>query len=113
MESAWSNGKPAYRCRHGHTTASAPDLDQAGNAYIREDRILPHLPALHLLITGPAVATRRRRTRRGIEVRPSASPEETIGYLRANEIVLTYDQATGTLLAGTTGASKTITVKAS
>ena len=22
MESAWSNGKPAYRCRHGHTTAS-------------------------------------------------------------------------------------------
>jgi site-specific DNA recombinase len=19
MESAWSNGKPAYRCRHGHT----------------------------------------------------------------------------------------------
>ena len=23
MESAWSNGKPAYRCRHGHTTASS------------------------------------------------------------------------------------------
>jgi hypothetical protein len=22
MESAWSNGKPAYRCRHGHTTVS-------------------------------------------------------------------------------------------
>jgi hypothetical protein len=25
MESAWSNGKPAYRCRHGHTTASPSD----------------------------------------------------------------------------------------
>jgi site-specific DNA recombinase len=24
MESAWSNGKPAYRCRHGHTTTAAP-----------------------------------------------------------------------------------------
>jgi tRNA(Ile2) C34 agmatinyltransferase TiaS len=22
MESTWSNGKPAYRCRHGHTTAA-------------------------------------------------------------------------------------------
>ena len=25
MESAWSNGKPAYRCRHGRTSAMAPD----------------------------------------------------------------------------------------
>ena len=54
MESAWSNGKPAYRCRHGHTTASAPDPARPRNAYVREDRVLPHLPALHLLLTGPA-----------------------------------------------------------
>ena len=113
MESAWSNGKPAYRCRHGHTTASAPDPDRAGNAYIREERILRHLPAVHLLLTGPAGRTRRRRTRRGTGARPAASPQEAIGYLRANEIVLTYDQATGNLLAGATGAAKTITVKAS
>ena len=52
MESAWSNGKPAYRCRHGHTSAAAPDPGRPKNAYIREDRILPHLPALHLLLTG-------------------------------------------------------------
>jgi site-specific DNA recombinase len=25
MESAWSNGKAAYRCRHGRTSAMAPD----------------------------------------------------------------------------------------
>ena len=25
LESRWSNGKPAYRCRHGHTTAPRPD----------------------------------------------------------------------------------------
>jgi hypothetical protein len=48
MESAWSNGKPAYRCRHGRTTAMAPDPGWPKNAYLREDRILPHLPALHL-----------------------------------------------------------------
>src|SRR4029077_7695912 len=25
-ESAWSKGKPAYRCRHGYTSATRPDL---------------------------------------------------------------------------------------
>ena len=28
LESAWSNGKPAYRCRHGHTTAKRPNRGQ-------------------------------------------------------------------------------------
>jgi site-specific DNA recombinase len=30
MESAWSNGKPAYRCRHGHTSAAPPDPARPG-----------------------------------------------------------------------------------
>jgi len=25
LESTWSNGKPAYRCRHGYTSAASPD----------------------------------------------------------------------------------------
>ncbi|MDQ2812102.1 MAG: hypothetical protein M3Z75_09535 [Actinomycetota bacterium] len=65
MESAWSNGKPAYRCRHGHTSASAPDPERQKTAYVREDRVLPHLPALHLpalhlhlLLTGPSPENR-------------------------------------------------------
>jgi site-specific DNA recombinase len=71
MESAWSNGKPAYRCRHGDTSAAVPDPGRPKNAYIREDRILPHLPALHLLLTGTEPAPgRRRRTRRGADARP-------------------------------------------
>ena len=37
-----SNGKPAYRCRHGYTTASAPDPSRPKNAYVREDRIVLH-----------------------------------------------------------------------
>jgi site-specific DNA recombinase len=51
MEPAWSNGKAAYRCRHEHTSAVAPDPGRPKNAYIREDRTLKHLPALHLLLT--------------------------------------------------------------
>jgi hypothetical protein len=51
MESAWSNGKPAYRCRHGHASAMPSDPGRPKNACVREDRILPHLPALHLLLT--------------------------------------------------------------
>jgi hypothetical protein len=79
MESSWSNGKAAYRCRHGHTSAAVPDPGHPKNAYIREDRALPHLPALHLLLTraeplraggGPAAALTSglpsvRRTRSG------------------------------------------------
>ena len=113
MESAWSNGKPAYRCRHGHTTASSRGPDRLRNAYIREDRILPHLPALHLRLTGPAVQQRRQRTRRGLDVRPQASPEDVIRYLRERQITLTYDPAVGTLNAGTAEAIRTITLTAS
>jgi hypothetical protein len=47
MESAWSNGKPAYRCRHGHTSATPPDPGRARNVYVREtpweSRTLPML----------------------------------------------------------------------
>jgi site-specific DNA recombinase len=76
MESAWSHGKASYRCRHGHTSAAPPDPGQPGNAHVREDRALAQLPALCLLLAsaGPAEARRRRRTRRGTDARPAASP---------------------------------------
>jgi DNA invertase Pin-like site-specific DNA recombinase len=112
MESAWSNGRPAYRCRHGHTTASAPSVERPRNAYVREDRIMPHLPALHLLLTEPAGEPRRRRTRRGTDVRHQAA-EDVIGYLREQQITLTYDPAAGALRAGTGETAQTITLKAS
>jgi hypothetical protein len=113
MESAWSNGKPAYRCRHGHTTASAPGLDRPKNAYIREDLIVPHLPALHLLLTQPDAGHRRRRTRGGIDVRHQATAEDVTGYLREQQITITYDPAVGSLNAGTGDAAQTITLTAS
>jgi DNA invertase Pin-like site-specific DNA recombinase len=115
MESAWFNGKPAYRCRHGRTTAARPDPGRPKNAHVREDRILPHLPALHMLLNQepPAGEQRRRRTRRGIDVQHQVTPEDAIGYLRENQITLTYDPAAGTLHAGTGTAAQTITLKAS
>jgi hypothetical protein len=114
MESAWSNGKPAYRCRHGHTSATPPDPGRARNVYVREDRLLPRLPALHLLLTGAEPsAGRRRRTRRGADARPAVSPEDVIGFLRENDVTLTWDQAAATLKPGTAEAMKTFTVKAS
>jgi len=51
LESAWSNSKPAYRCRHGHTSAARPEPGRPKNTYIREGQILPHLAALAILLS--------------------------------------------------------------
>lgn len=88
MESAWFNGTTAYRGRHGRTSAMAPDPSRPKNTYIREDKLLPHLPALHLRLTTPAVRA-RHRTRAGADVTGTASPGEVIGYLREHEVTLT------------------------
>ena len=55
MESAWSNGKAAYRRRHGRTSAMAPNSSRPKNTYVREDKLLPHLPALYLLLSPAAL----------------------------------------------------------
>jgi len=112
MESAWSNSKPAYRCRHGRTSAMAPDPARPKNSYVREGKLLLYLPALHLLLTNHATRV-RRRTRAGADVRPAASPGEVIAYLREHEITLTWDPAASALQARATGTAKTVTVKAS
>jgi site-specific DNA recombinase len=111
MESAWSNGQPAYRCRHGRTSAMAPDPGRPANAYIREDKLLPHLPALYLLLTSPAMRV-RRRTRAGTDARSACrlSVEEVIEYLREHEITLTWNPAAAALQARATKTAKTVTV---
>ena len=107
-ESCWSNGRSAYRCRHGHSSASAPDPGRPRNLYIREDRILPHLPALHLLLAGaePAAGRRRRRTRHGADVNRPAGEEDAIGYLRTRQIALTSACCSGTPMAQVTHRSR-------
>jgi site-specific DNA recombinase len=90
----------------------APDPARPKNTYVREDKLLPHLPALHLLLTTPAVRA-RRRTRAGADVTGTASPGEVIGYLREHEITPTWNPAAATVQARATQIAKTVTVKAS
>ena len=100
LESCWANSRPAYRCRHGYSSAVTPDPARPKNLYVREDHILPHLPALHVR-TGaqPPAGQRRRRTRRRVQVSPAVSEQDVIDYLRARQITLTYDPQTKTLQA--------------
>jgi site-specific DNA recombinase len=110
MESGWSNGRAAYRCRHGRTSATAPDPARPKNTYVREDTLLPHLPALQRLLTSPAVRA-RRRTRAGTDVTDTASHCEVIAYLKARGITLTWNPAAAALQARATQTAKTVTVK--
>ena len=52
VESAWCNGKPAYRCRHGYTSAIRPSPDCQRNLPVREDKILARLAVLAILRAG-------------------------------------------------------------
>jgi hypothetical protein len=52
LESSWSNGRPAYRCRQGYASATWPDPASPKNTYVREDQITPHLAALAVLLAG-------------------------------------------------------------
>ena len=96
LESCWSNGKPAYRCRHGHTTATRPDPARPPNAYIREDQILPRLPALGILLDAPAHSRRKE----GLAYSPvPARAAAVIDYLQIQGITLIYNPDEHTLRA--------------
>jgi len=98
LESSWSNGRPAYRCRHGYTSATSPDPGRPKNAYVREDQVLPHLAALAILLRGHASG----------QVTPDSTmqlttPDATadlIDQLRAAGTVLTYNPDTRTIRTG-------------
>ncbi|MGC0314722.1 hypothetical protein [Kitasatospora acidiphila] len=94
MESCWANQRPGYRCRHGQTSP-APRPDRPRNAYVREDSILPYLPALAIRLTPTAVAA----VSPGMAEAPSVA--DCIGYLRHGNLTLTYDPEAQTLIANT------------
>jgi len=99
LESAWSNGKPAYRCRHGYTSATRPQPGRPGNTYVREDQIVPHLAAIAILLAG-SPGTPARANRSLAQVTGPASTAALIDQLRADGVVLTYDPQDRTLRAG-------------
>ena len=103
LESAWSYGRAAYRCRHGYTSATVPDPARPKNAYVREDQILPRLAALAILLAGDA-GTPARRSRSRAKLTGPADTAALIDQLRADGTVLTYDPDGRTLRAGGHGA---------
>jgi site-specific DNA recombinase len=98
LESAWSSGRPAYRCRHGYTSATTPNSGRPKNTYVREDQILPHLAALAILLAGPARKP-GRMNRSPAQVTGPADTAALIDQLRADGIVLTCDPDGRTLRA--------------
>jgi site-specific DNA recombinase len=98
LESAWSNGKPAYRCRHGHTSAVSPDPGRPKTTYVREDQVLPHLAAIAILLAGPA-GKPARGNRSLLRVTGPDGTAALIDQLRADGVVLIYDPDGRTLHA--------------
>ena len=89
----------AYRCRHGHTSASRPDPRRPKNLYVREDHLLARLPTLHLLLTADPADLPETQV-------PGA--EDIIGWLHARRIELVYDPRTRSLRADLPGAARVI-----
>jgi site-specific DNA recombinase len=104
LESTWSYGRPAYRCRHGYDSATSPDPDRPKNTYVREDQILPHLAALAILLAGHAGRPVRGSRGRAQLTGPDGTAA-LIDQLRADGTVLTYDPDGRTLRAGGHDAS--------
>jgi site-specific DNA recombinase len=95
LESAWSNGKPAYRCRHGYTSATGPEPGRPKNTYIREDQILPHLAAMAILLADDGQALDSGT----IQITAAAETADLIDRLRASGALLTFDPDTRTIRA--------------
>jgi len=96
LESAWSHGRAAYRCRHGYTSADDPDPARPKNTYLREDQILPHLAALSILLAGGGTPDGPRHACITVPDRTA----DLIEKLRAAGTALTYDPHDRTLRAG-------------
>ena len=85
--SAWSNGKAAYRCRHGYTSATRTEPGRPKNTYVREDQILPHLAAIAILLADNSQAKNTGTA----QVTVPAETAVLIDQMRASQVILTYD----------------------
>ena len=94
LESAWSDGKPAYRCRHGHTSATSLDPGRPKTTYVREDQVLPHLAAIAILLAGPA-GKPGRGIRSLLQVTGPDGTAALIDRLRADGVVSPTTRTTG------------------
>jgi site-specific DNA recombinase len=105
MESTWSNGHPAYRCRHGSSSATKPAPDRPRNVYLREDQILPRLAAMAILLVNGPTETSREKGAAGVTTPAHAA--DLIDHLRSSGRTLSYDPSRRTLRSDT-GESVTV-----
>ncbi|MEW2505950.1 recombinase family protein [Amycolatopsis sp. NPDC047767] len=71
LDSHWVNGRPGYRCRHGHTSARNRPPELAKNVYVREDHLLNDLSARFAETAGDDAAA-------------------IADYLRSNDLTIIY-----------------------
>ena len=96
LESAWSNGKPAYRCRHGYTSATGPRPGRPKNltcARTRSCRTWPPSPSSTPATVVPGGT-------RPVQVTAPAQTADLIDRLRAADVTLIYDPDTRTIHSG-------------
>ncbi|MCX2729431.1 zinc ribbon domain-containing protein [Saccharopolyspora sp. NFXS83] len=79
MDSHWANGRPGYRCRHGHTSTRHQSPDRPKNLYVREDNLLAEVRT-HVSDRGHAVQPRPSDT----------DAEELARFLRAHSLIISY-----------------------
>lgn len=79
MDSHWVHGRPAYRCRHGHTSAKPVTTDRPKTLYLRQDQILAR------------IAT-------NFEGSEPLEPAALVDYLRAQGMTILCDASTCTLV---------------
>jgi len=106
MEGTWNNGGAAYRCRHGHSSATSPS-GRTANAYIRESHLLARMPLLHIRLThnpappttgiGQSSALTPLKRVTAIPRITTPTPEEVIAQLRRTAQTLTYHHPAKTL----------------
>ncbi|RZU53215.1 recombinase-like zinc beta ribbon protein [Krasilnikovia cinnamomea] len=84
MESQLSHGNPAYRCRHGRTSAHPTSTRQEPNLYLREDIILARIfVQLHTVTSRDAAILEKIA---GLQQNPNAAG--LVSFLRAHNLTI-------------------------
>ena len=83
MDAHWVNGRPGYRCRHGHNSARPESPDRPRNLYVREDVLLAELVGRFIVD--------------GDERAPTAS--DVAACLRSRSTVVVHDRTGWSLVA--------------
>jgi len=84
MDPQSSHGNPAYRCRHGHTSAHTAAMRQATNLYLREDVIIGRILAQLHTLTSRDAGTQADIAR----LQQNRNAAELIAFLRTHNIVI-------------------------